>query len=383
MTVQMASPLKAPQLKCTSIPIPLSGERLAIHRGPYKADHQLMVLDDPGGMIKAALGYMDGRHPIEDIHVSLRAEGFPVSAAELQRMAEMLERKGVIADADALSTAGMAEDTAARYSRNLNAWAALSADGRSAVQLQQELGRGHVLILGVGGIGTSVAVSLAMAGCGHLTLVDFDLVEKQNLNRQLLYTVDDLGKPKVDVAKAALHRINPDVKISTIKTRLEDADHVHGLIRSIGPNFVSAAADRPTVAIDRWINDACFALGIPYSSNSVSGNTALFWTKVPGETGCFNCDDLWARQNTPDQYEVKQYREKHDLIAATSAFSFTAMTIGAMTASDVVRSLVGWPVASAGRAILVDFSTLRLLDYVRPAHPECEVCRRTKTMRNG
>jgi bacteriocin biosynthesis cyclodehydratase domain-containing protein len=109
----------------------------------------------------------------------------------------------------------------------------------------------------------------------------------------------------------------------------------------------------------------------------------LFWTKVPGETGCFNCDDLWARQNTPDQYEVKQYREKHDLIAATSAFSFTAMTIGAMTASDVVRSLVGWPVASAGRAILVDFSTLRLLDYVRPAHPECEVCRRTKTMRNG
>jgi bacteriocin biosynthesis cyclodehydratase domain-containing protein len=383
LTDVRSSRIALPQLKSTVIPIPLAGERLALHRGPYKAEHQLMVLDDPGGLIAATIGRMDGKRTIEQIAAALNGEGISIGAAQVRRMGEMLAERGVVADAGDLSTAGMSAEAAARYSRNINAWAALSVDGRTAVELQREVGRGHVLILGVGGVGTSVALALAMAGCGRLTLVDFDRIELQNLNRQLLFNADDVGKAKVDVAKESLLKVNPEIEIATIDSRLTSAGHVRELIESVKPDFVSAAADRPTVAIDRWINDACFALGIPFSSNSVSGNTALFWTKVPGMTGCFNCDDLWARTNAPDQYEVKRYREKHDLIAATSAFSFTAMTIGAMTASDIVRSLVKWPVASAGRAILVDFSTLRMLDYERPAHPDCPTCGTSMATRSG
>lgn len=367
-----------PQLKSTVIPIPLRGQRLALHRGPYKAEHQLMILDDPDGVIGAAIGHMDGRHTIDDVTASLQAEHPSATVADVRTLVDMLAKKGVVADAEALSTAGMSADAAARYSRNLNAWAALTPDDRTAVDLQRQVGQGHVLILGVGGVGTCVALPLVMAGCGRLTLVDFDTVELQNLNRQVLYSTDDVGRVKVDVAKASLQRINPDLEISTFDTKLKSGDQVRELIESVDPDFVSAAVDRPTVAIDRWINDACFSLKIPYSANSVSGNTALLWTKVPGETGCFNCDDLWAEKKTPDHYEVKRYREKYDLIAATSAFSFTAMAIGAMTASDIVRSLVKWPVASAGRALLVDFSTLTMLTYDRPAHPDCHICGATR-----
>ena len=364
-----------PQLKSTVIPVPLSGQRLALHRGPFKAEHDLMVWNDPRGLIRAALANMDGTRSIADIANSLVAEQFHVGPGEVRELVENLGRAGVVVDAAALSHASMTASAAARYSRNLNCWAALSSEGRPAADFQAQVGRAHVLILGVGGVGTSVALALAMAGCGHLTLVDFDLVELQNLNRQLLFTTDDVGKPKVRVAKTALERINPDVTISTIEARLETSEQVHQIIESTKPDFVAAAADRPTVAIDRWINNACFALRIPFSSNSVSGHTALFWTRIPGKTGCFNCDDLWVEQWKPDHYEVKRYREKHDLIAATSAFSFTAMTIGALTASEIIRSIVGWSVPSAGRTILVDFSTLNVTEYNRPPHPRCSMCR--------
>ena len=368
------SAIVKPKVKPTTIPVPLSNERLALHRGPFKAEHQLMILPDPGGLIRAAMEKMDGTHDLRDITALLEAAGFHINESGVLDIVETLAQCGVIADADRLSVLSMGEAAAARYSRNLNCWAAISVDGRTAAEIQAEVGRAHVLILGVGGIGTAVALSLAMVGCGHLTLVDHDRVELSNLNRQLLFTVDDLGKPKVQVAKAALEKVNPDVKVSTINTKLDSADCVHQLIKSVGADFVSDAVDRPTVAIDRWINGACFAERVPFSANSVSGGTALFWTKVPGRTGCYNCDDLWAERRNPEQFELKQYREKYDLIAATSALGVTAMTIGALTASEIIRFLVKWPIASAGRSFLVDFTTLKVSEHERPAHPDCPIC---------
>jgi molybdopterin/thiamine biosynthesis adenylyltransferase len=94
-----------------------------------------------------------------------------------------------------------------------------------------------VLIPGVGGVGTSVALALAMAGCGRLTLVDFDRVELQNLNRQLLFSTEDVGKIKVDAAKTALLKINPDIDILTHNVGLRDAGHVRELIESSKPDF--------------------------------------------------------------------------------------------------------------------------------------------------
>lgn len=368
------SDITQPQVKATVVPIPLTRERLALHRGPYKAEHDLLVLDDPGGWREAAMRCMDGTHTVDTIAQALAEHEVPVDLAELRKFIAVLANLGVIADVDDLSPTGLDDEAAARYSRNLNAWAALTWDGRHAVELQRELGRGHVLILGVGGLGTVAALALAMAGCGQLSLVDFDVIELQNLNRQLLFGMADLGKDKIHVAEAGLRAVNPHIKISTLNAKLTGPDQVRDILQSIQPDIVVDAVDRPTVAVDRWINDACFALRIPFIGNSVSGLTGLLWTKIPGVTGCFSCDDLWSQKKTPDHYEVKRYREKHDLIAGTSAFSFTAMAIGAMIASDVVRYLVKWPVPSAGRMILLDFSTLTTLVYERPPHPDCPIC---------
>ena len=96
-----------PQLKSTVIPIPLTGRRLALHRGPYKAEDQLMILDDPSGLVNAAINRMDGSHSLDDIAASLQAEQFCVDSVGVQVLVEMLAAKGVVSDVKTLSTAGM------------------------------------------------------------------------------------------------------------------------------------------------------------------------------------------------------------------------------------------------------------------------------------
>jgi molybdopterin-synthase adenylyltransferase len=278
-----------------------------------------------------------------------------------------------VADGEAFMMDGLREDELQRYSRNLNGWSALSTDGRTAGEMQKTLAKGHVLMLGVGGLGSCAAQALAMAGCGNITLVDFDRVELANLNRQL-YSTNDIGELKTEVTRRRLEATNPDVKVSTFPVRLTGPDHMRSILDQVRPDIAIVAIDRPTIAADRWVNDACFEKGVPLLCNSVSAGTGMLWTKVPGQTGCFACDELWSKAKTPEHYEIRRYREQKDLIPATSAFSYGAMTIGGMITSDVIRHLVKWPMASAGRLVVLDFATLTTTVSEKPAHPDCAVC---------
>jgi molybdopterin-synthase adenylyltransferase len=370
--IRLSSRVARPKLKPTVLVVPLSPHCFALHRGTRQASANVHI-DDPGEWRINAVRLMDGTRSCEQIELDLK-ERFSVSTKEFTAFLDQLVGSGVVTEAEALSFDGLRDDQIERYSRNLNGWAGLSMDGRSPGRLQTELGSGHVLIFGLGGLGSSTALALTMAGCGHLTLVDFDKVELSNLNRQQ-YSTEEIGLPKVEALQRRLRAHNPDVAITTIKTRLRGTKHAREIIEEVQPDIAVATADRPTIAVDRWINDACFAVGIPYVNTSVSAATGMVFSKVPGSTGCFSCDELWGHDTRPDHHDVRRFREQHDLIPATSAFSFTAMAVGAMIASEVTRYLVRWPMASAGRLVVLDFFSLTTTVTDKPAHPRCTICR--------
>jgi molybdopterin/thiamine biosynthesis adenylyltransferase len=232
-------------------------------------------------------------------------------------------------------------------------------------------------MLGAGGLGSLTSLALAMAGCGKISVIDFDTVELSNLNRQA-YTVADVGSRKVEALRARIAAANPEVIVNTVAARLNSHSDIKSAITDFEPDIVVAGIDRPTIAADRWISDACFEACVPAVFNSVSAGKGLLWSKVPGSTGCFECDELWAAQNDPEHYQVRRYREEHDLIPATSAFSFSAMTVGGFMASDIIRHLLGRPMASAGKLIAIDFGTLAVSIKEKPAHADCKVCRPTR-----
>lgn len=368
----LMTPDTRPRLQPTVIAVPLDSHRLAIHRGTRQSDESL-VYEDAQGWKQAALAMCTGGQTVAEISAQLEVQGHTVSADALERFFESLLALKAIAPHDWFDSTGLTDAQRERYSRNLNGFAALASDGEMPAGLQRRLMDGHVLMLGAGGLGSLTSTALAMAGCGTLSVIDFDEVELSNLNRQA-YTMADIGRRKVDALKARVAAANPEVAVNAVAQRLRGVSDVRSAIADFDPDIVVAAIDRPTIAADRWISDACFQADVAAMFNSVSAGKGLLWSKVPGKTGCFQCDERWSLEKTPDHHAMRRYREAHDSIPATSAFSYAAMTVAGLMASDIVRHLVGWPMASAGKLVVVDFATLAIDIREKPAHPDCPIC---------
>jgi len=140
---------------------------------------------------------------------------------------------------------------------------------------QEQLGRAKVLIVGMGGLGCPAAQYLAAAGVGTLGLMDHDRVNLSNLHRQILYSETDLGRPKVDIAKAALQRLNPDVRLRAIPERLNEKN-----ARSLFENYDLILDGSDNFQTKYLINDACVLTGKPWIYASVF--------KYQGQLSVFN-----------------------------------------------------------------------------------------------
>ncbi|WLO87366.1 ThiF family adenylyltransferase (plasmid) [Pantoea agglomerans] len=361
-----------PLLQPTVIAVPVQNGRIAIHQGTRQGEAS-EIIEDPTGWKVKTLNLLNGEYESKDIINIIDKQKHQVDEGELKSFLDYLKSKNYIQDRKFFDYKSLTNDQKERYSRNLNGFAALGAAQMTPEEYQQKLFMGHVLLLGCGGLGSCTATALAMAGCGQITLVDFDDIELSNLNRQL-YTVSDVGVQKVDGLKARLKDVNPEITVNTVVQRITGVPDIVELILKFKPDIVVAAIDRPVIAADRWISDACFNTGIPGVFNSVSAGMGMFWTKYPGKSGCFRCDEKWSEKNNPDHHAMRLWREKHDLIPATSAFSHSAMIIGGMMSADIIRNLVGWPMISSGKLVSISFTTLETNVTEKPQHPSCECC---------
>lgn len=142
----------------------------------------------------------------------------------------------------------------------------------------------HVVIIGAGGLGCPALWHLAAAGVGHLTIVDYDVVDLSNLNRQVLYRSHDIGRPKVECAAERIRRAFPAVHIDARAQRV-DADSCNGLFRAA--DFIIDATDG--VAAKFLINDAAVAAQKPLSHAGILGFLGQTMTIIPGQSACLRC----------------------------------------------------------------------------------------------
>jgi molybdopterin/thiamine biosynthesis adenylyltransferase/Zn-dependent protease len=176
----------------------------------------------------------------------------------------------------------------ARYSRQLGWLSFNSAACGSESAVLSKLKTKSIAILGVGGVGSNVALSLAACGIGELHLVDGDTVELTNLNRQLLYTPSDVGRLKTDVAAERLAQFDPSLRLRKTNAFLNSVDDVMKVIK--GADFVIRSLDSPFEA-QYWVNEACVRSGIPCSGAGFLAQGAIVGpTVVPGVTACLSCN---------------------------------------------------------------------------------------------
>jgi molybdopterin/thiamine biosynthesis adenylyltransferase len=149
---------------------------------------------------------------------------------------------------------------------------------------QERLLAGKVLLVGAGGLGSPAALYLAAAGVGTIGVMDADVVDLTNLQRQVIHTTADLGTPKVESAAAKMRAINPDVNVRTYRERLAAANAPAILA---GYDFVLDGTDN--FASKFLVADACHFSGKPYSHAGILRFDGQLMTVLPGRTACYRC----------------------------------------------------------------------------------------------
>ena len=246
----------------------------------------------------------------------------------------------------------MNDDQLLRYSRQIML-------PQMDVAGQQRLLQSHALIIGLGGLGSPVAMYLAAAGVGQLTLADFDEVDLSNLQRQIVHSQADIGSPKVTSASQTLKSLNPDIEIFTINQKLE-GDSLLAAVRTA--DIVIDASDN--FATRFAINQACALESTPLVSGAairMEGQVCVF-SHQENNHACYRC--LYSE----DQEEEAATCSENGVLSPVVGI------IGSIQATEAIKILAGFGTTLSGRLLILDAFTMEFREIRLSQDPNCPVC---------
>ncbi len=224
---------------------------------------------------------------------------------------------------------------------------------------QEHLLAARALVIGAGGLGSPVALYLATAGVGHITLVDHDTVDLTNLQRQIAHTLDRVGHSKVDSAAAAMAAINPEVQVHTVHARA-DAAALDALVAQA--DVVLDCCDN--FATRHAINAACVRHRKPLVSGAairMDGQISVYDPRSP-TSPCYACV-------FPPSADFEETR-----CAVMGVLAPLVGIIGAMQAAEALKLLSGTGTSLAGRLLMLDARNMAWNEVGIGRDPDCTVC---------
>lgn len=222
---------------------------------------------------------------------------------------------------------------------------------------QRALLDSKVVLIGAGGLGSPAAMYLAAAGVGTLGIVDFDVVDKSNLQRQLLHDTNDVGRLKVDSAADRIHDLNPDVNVVAHAVAL----HSSNAFEILGQYdvIVNGCDNFPTRYL---VNDAAVLLEKPLVDASIFRFEGMISTFVPG-SGCYRC--LYPAPPPPGAVPS---------CAEAGVLGVLPGIVGSLQAIETIKMLLGLGDPLIGRLLLIDTLSMEFREVKTRRDPECPVC---------
>ena len=245
-----------------------------------------------------------------------------------------------------------------RYSRHL-IMPEVGVDG------QEKLLNTRMLLIGAGGLGSPLGLYLGAAGVGTLGLIDFDLVDTSNLQRQIIHSTADVGRPKVDSAKARINSINPEVKVNTYQIRLTREN-----IMDIFKEYDIIVDGTDNFQTRYLVNDACVFLKKPLVYGSIfrfDGQATVF--KTP-EGPCYRC--LYPEPPPPGMVPS---------CAEGGVLGILPGIIGVIQATEAIKIAMGRGEPLIGRLMLFNAMEMRFREVKLQKDPDCPVCGKNPTVK--
>jgi molybdopterin/thiamine biosynthesis adenylyltransferase/rhodanese-related sulfurtransferase/molybdopterin converting factor small subunit len=239
----------------------------------------------------------------------------------------------------------------ARYSRHL-------IMPEVGLEGQSKLKAASVLIIGAGGLGTPSATYLAAAGVGRIGIVDFDVIERSNLHRQVLYSEQDIGKSKAEIARRRLLEINPNIGVEVHKVRLDSSNALE--ILGAYDIILDGTDNFPTRYL---VNDACVLLGKPNVYASIfrfDGQASVFYAR---EGPCYRC--LYSEPPPPGLVPS---------CAEGGVLGVLPGVMGSIQAAETIDLILGKGRPLIGRLLLFDALDMSFKELKLRKNPDCSVC---------
>ncbi|HEY8641080.1 MAG TPA: molybdopterin-synthase adenylyltransferase MoeB [Solirubrobacterales bacterium] len=246
---------------------------------------------------------------------------------------------------------GLTPDQRMRYSRH-TLIPEVGVDG------QIKLLNAKVLLIGAGGLGSPAALYLAAAGIGTLGIVDDDLVDESNLQRQVIHNTERVGTPKTESARLSIEALNPDVKVVEYRTRL-DASNIIEIIKDYDV-LVDGADNFPTRYL---LNDASVRLRKPVVSASILTFDGQISTFVPYEGPCYRC--LYP---TPPPAELAPSCSENGVLGVMAGI------MGLLQANEVTKLVIGIGEPLVGRLLLFEALSTSFTELKVRRDPDCPIC---------
>nr|WP_279387432.1 molybdopterin-synthase adenylyltransferase MoeB [Rubrobacter taiwanensis] len=251
----------------------------------------------------------------------------------------------------------LSQEEIRRYSRHL-------IMPEVALEGQKKLKAARVLTIGAGGLGSPLAMYLAAAGVGTIGVVDFDVVDESNLQRQIIHGTSDLGRPKLQSAKEKLEDINPNVKVETFEEALS-SENALDIFRDFDI-IVDGTDNFPTRYL---VNDACVLTGKPNVYGSIfrfEGQASVFWAE---EGPCYRC--LYPEPPPPGLVPS---------CAEGGVLGILPGAIGTIQATETVKLILGIGEPLIGRLLLYDALGMRFREMKLRKDPNCPICGENPTV---
>tara|TARA_B100000315_G_scaffold237738_1_gene254812 strand:+ start:683 stop:1489 length:807 start_codon:yes stop_codon:yes gene_type:complete len=223
---------------------------------------------------------------------------------------------------------------------------------------QKKLAQSRVLVVGAGGLGSPVILYLAAAGIGTIGIIDNDVVDLTNLQRQIIHHTEDIGTSKVSSAQSKVKALNPDVSVIALEKRL-DANNAIDIINDYDI-VVDGVDNFPTKFL---INDACYFANRPLVHGAILRFEGRVFTILPRQTACYRC----IFKAPPPAGVVPSCQE-------AGVIGVLAGVIGTIQATEVLKLIIGIGTPITNRLLDYDAKTNRFRQIKISKRPECPLC---------
>jgi molybdopterin/thiamine biosynthesis adenylyltransferase len=332
-------------------------------------------IPDPNGWVWALLGTLDGIRTVDQVVTELahRFPDRPVADVTREVVGDLgvLVRAGYVENAAEAAPSVLSAREQERYGRSRELFRWMARTGRrSSWDTQLLLRQARVVVIGVGGTGSTAALNLALSGIGELHCVEPDAVELSNLARQILFTEQDLGRPKVEAAVRELRARNSDIRITGEALTVTGPATLLALAARF--DLVVLAADQPA-EIRIWTNRVCQATGTAWVHAGYHGPQINYGLYRPGTGPCYECIETAEQQHHAEVTPLSLAAGREEIQAGNAVSAGVSGNLAAHTAISLITGVPGLRAnrEHAFNLVTLDGDTVSTLDAPRQDCPAC------------